>query len=622
MRQIDRLHYMDSLRATAMFLGLVLHASIMFTLWTNDPMRTHDEPSKLLHYTFEFIHVFRMQLFFLVAGFFSIMVCRKRGAASYAKNRFARIVIPFVLCILLLQPLIAAHYLVDIEASGESILSQYFVYVMNPSYILREPRFIGNWFWHFWFLHLLIYYIGAFLIGYTVVKKFNLKFGFVPKLLSLLSSKCGILILTLVTLPFLLVSPIFGEVPTIGTAPDMVIYYALFFMLGIMLFTNPKVLDRFIANIKYHLIPFVVCICIMIPLADGVRLKSPPEVLLQNLSLFIGVEGQVSLIGSFPVVQNPFNFTGLTASFDWFLMNILRAYTTWCGVFLFIALFKKYFSKPTALGRYAANSSYFIYLIHFPVQNIISSHLRDHIGSAIACFWICLIASTFLCVLLYHFTCRATPIGTLLSGRKYNLSITEEWNDLKAVFRRKSVYVGALLLAVVFVVADQVESRTERKLLYFSNHAKPENIKDYIAGKTADELKSITRSGGRNALHMAAHMMPKARPDEKIAESVQLLLDAGLDPMSLDNFGQTPLHYAVRNGNKVALSLLLKSGADPNAADAEYGSTPLHFAAALKADDVIRDLVAAGGDPALIRKNGESAKRIYEKFHSKPFPAE
>jgi ankyrin repeat protein len=190
------------------------------------------------------------------------------------------------------------------------------------------------------------------------------------------------------------------------------------------------------------------------------------------------------------------------------------------------------------------------------------------------------------------------------------------------MFRRKSVYVGVLLLAVVFVVADQVESRTERKLLYFSNHAKPENIKDYIAGKTADELKSITRSGGRNALHMAAHMMPKARPDEKIAESVQLLLDAGLDPMSLDNFGQTPLHYAVRNGNKVALSLLLKSGADPNAADAEYGSTPLHFAAALKADDVIRDLVAAGGDPALIRKNGESAKRIYEKFHSKPFPAE
>ena len=62
--------------------------------------------------------------------------------------------------------------------------------------------------------------------------------------------------------------------------------------------------------------------------------------------------------------------------------------------------------------------------------------------------------------------------------------------------------------------------------------------------------------------------------------------------------------------------------ADPNAADAEYGSTPLHLAATLKADDLIRDLVAAGADPGLARKNGENAEEIYEKYHSKPFPPE
>ena len=123
-------------------------------------------------------------------------------------------------------------------------------------------------------------------------------------------------------------------------------------------------------------------------------------------------------------------------------------------------------------------------------------------------------------------------------------------------------------------------------------------------------------------MHMVAYNMPLARPDEKIAESVQLLLDAGLDPMSRDDFGQTPLHYAVRNGNTVVLGLLLKAGADPNAKDTEYGSTPLHLAATLKADDLIRDLVAAGADPGVARKNGEDAIRIYEKFHSKPFPAE
>ena len=169
MRQIDRLHYMDSLRAVAMFLGLVLHACVVFALWTNDPNRTHDEPSKILYYTFEFIHVFRMQLFFLVAGFFSVMVCQKRGAASFAKKRINRIAIPFVLCVLLLQPLAAAQYMVDVVGEGESLGSRYFEFLLNPEYILREQRFTGNWFWLFWFRHMLMIYIGAFLIGNLIV---------------------------------------------------------------------------------------------------------------------------------------------------------------------------------------------------------------------------------------------------------------------------------------------------------------------------------------------------------------------------------------------------------------------------------------------------------------------
>ncbi len=620
MRQIDRLHYMDSLRAVAMFLGLVLHATVVFALWTNDVNRPHDEPSKILHYAFEFIHLFRMQIFFLVAGFFSLMVCQKRGAASFAKNRFMRIVVPFMICVVLIQPLAAAQYMVDVVGEGDSLASRYFDFLLNPEYILREQRFTGNWFWHFWFLHMLIYYIGGFLLVFIATKRFNLKFGFVPRLLEILSGKCGVIILTLVTVPCLMFSPAFGEVPTIGTAPDTVVYYGLFFTMGIMLFANQVALDRFVGNIKYHLIPFVVCVCILIPLIDEVRLKSPPEVLLQNLSLYTGVEAEVSLIGSFPVVQNPFNFTGVTASFDWYLMNILRAYTAWCGVFLFIALFKRFCSTQSALGRYAADSAYFIYLIHFPMQLIMSEYLRDSIDSSIACFWLCLLGSTVLCVILYHLTCRTTPIGILLSGRRYGLSITEEWNDCKALLKKRSVQLGVLLIAVGFFFADRVESRTERKLLFFSSRAEPEKIKAYVTGKTADKLGLIVRSGSRNAMHMVAHNMPKPRPDEKIEESVQLLLEAGLDPMSRDDYGQTPLHYAVRNGNKAALGMLLKAGADPNAVDTEYGSTPLHLAAALKADDMIQNLVTAGGDPSLARKNGENALQIYDKFHSKPFP--
>ena len=64
MRNIDRLHYMDSLRATAMFLGLVLHGAVLFGDWTIGFFRHHDESSLFVRYFPELIHVFRMQLFF------------------------------------------------------------------------------------------------------------------------------------------------------------------------------------------------------------------------------------------------------------------------------------------------------------------------------------------------------------------------------------------------------------------------------------------------------------------------------------------------------------------------------------------------------------------------------
>ena len=193
------------------------------------------------------------------------------------------------------------------------------------------------------------------------------------------------------------------------------------------------------------------------------------------------------------------------------------------------------------------------------MQLIMSEYLRDSIDSSIACFWLCLVGSTY-CVILYHLTCRATPIGILLSGRRYSLSITNEWNAFKTLFNKRSVQLTVVLIVGGFFIVDRLERRTERKLLFFSSRAEPENIMGYINGKSADELNAITRSGGRNAMHMVAHNMPVARPAEKISECVMLLLDAGLDPMSRDDFGQTPLHYAVRNGNDVALRLLLKAG--------------------------------------------------------------
>ena len=135
-----------------------------------------------------------------------------------------------------------------------------------------------------------------------------------------------------------------------------------------MFFTDLKILDGFERQAKYHVLPCVIGLAILIPLIDNIRLSAQPEILLQNYSIFASTAANSALFGTVPLLQNPFNLSVFQAPFEWHLMCLLRAYTTWCGIVFFIVLFKKYFNKQSSLGRYAADASYFIYLIHFPIQ--------------------------------------------------------------------------------------------------------------------------------------------------------------------------------------------------------------------------------------------------------------
>ncbi len=63
-----------------------------------------------------------------------------------------------------------------------------------------------------------------------------------------------------------------------------------------------------------------------------------------------------------------------------------------------------------------------------------------------------------------------------------------------------------------------------------------------------------------------------------------------------DATGATPLHLAAAQGYGDAVTLLLRSGGDPNAADGR-GLTPLHLAASALHAGIVEDLLEAGADP-------------------------
>lgn len=101
-----RRHDLDALRAFAMLLGIALHA---FMAYGGRPWAVMDgSVNAALGEVINFIHGFRMQLFFLVGGFFTAMLAGRKGLNGMLQNRAARILVPLLLCVPTLLPLIKA----------------------------------------------------------------------------------------------------------------------------------------------------------------------------------------------------------------------------------------------------------------------------------------------------------------------------------------------------------------------------------------------------------------------------------------------------------------------------------------------------------------------------------
>jgi surface polysaccharide O-acyltransferase-like enzyme len=101
-RAIERRHDLDALRAFAMLLGIALHASLSFAPvpWTVQDSRQNG----LFGLFFLAVHGFRMPLFFLVSGYFTMMLWRRRGPGAMLRQRALRIAAPLALGMVTIIP--------------------------------------------------------------------------------------------------------------------------------------------------------------------------------------------------------------------------------------------------------------------------------------------------------------------------------------------------------------------------------------------------------------------------------------------------------------------------------------------------------------------------------------
>ena len=99
-----RRHDLDALRGFAMLLGVGLHAAVAFF---PAPWWVQDRTSSLAGPYDEFlwaVHGFRMPLFFLMSGFFTALLWRRRGLRSLLSHRLRRVLLPLAIGLVTLVP--------------------------------------------------------------------------------------------------------------------------------------------------------------------------------------------------------------------------------------------------------------------------------------------------------------------------------------------------------------------------------------------------------------------------------------------------------------------------------------------------------------------------------------
>jgi glucan biosynthesis protein C len=392
----ERLHALDSLRAIMMLLGLVLHTALTYSSKTYGkgwPIHDPTSNNEFFHYLMGWIHMFRMPIFFVVAGFFGAMLFYERSPLKMLKNRINRIGLPFLVFLILLYPsiLFSFDYTIGVFEGNKNVLANALAPFSSISFLQPEKTF------HLWFL----YYLGMITL---VSIGLGILFNKLPRLTNRINKSFNwifekplirILFLTLVTFLTLLFMNTTWVATSTNLLPDQntFIFYLVFYLVGWVLFKSKHLLNNLM---RFDWLVMILAITFF------------------NIKYFY---------------RDLFNFELKM------LLNALVVSTLFFGI---TGLFLRYGSKHSARMRYISDASYWIYLIHLPLTIILPALIADWDLSPFIKFLIVLGTTTLICVITYHYFVRATFIGKFLNGKKYARKLSEikemkEFSKLKPV---------------------------------------------------------------------------------------------------------------------------------------------------------------------------------------------
>jgi ABC-type multidrug transport system ATPase subunit/fucose 4-O-acetylase-like acetyltransferase len=378
----ERLYAMDAVRAFALLSGVVLHAAMSFMPGlTAFGFPGDSSQSPFLQNVFYVIHVFRMPLFFFIAGYFGHLMFQRKGTAAFARDRAKRIVLPLI---------------VGWAVFGPMMMGLIYIHLAPSAGAPAAPPPTGLPMAHLWFLYYLV------LIYFGVVGLRALALNYVPQAAAF-RNRVDAAVKKVVenhTAPILVAAPIalclfftpnwmiwLGiPTPDTGLMPQRpaLIGYGTAFLFGWMLQRQSDLLSVFARRWAVHLMAAIA---------------------LTFLSLW--------LVGQAP---NPF---AVPAPIK---LAYAATYTlaTWNWVFALVGVGLRFFSKERPTVRYLADSSYWVYLAHLPLVFALQLVVLKWPLHWSIKFPLIVCAALSILLLSYHFLVRNTLIGEVLNGRRYS----------------------------------------------------------------------------------------------------------------------------------------------------------------------------------------------------------
>ncbi|EGX3140587.1 glucans biosynthesis protein MdoC [Salmonella enterica] len=365
-----REYFLDSIRAWLMLLGIPFHISLIYS--THSWHVNSAAPSWWLTLFNDFIHAFRMQVFFVISGYFSYMLFLRYPLKHWWKVRVERVGIPMLTAIplLTLPQFILLQYVKE-KTENWPTLSAY------EKYNTLAWELIS----HLWFLLVLVILTTVSIGIFTWFQKRQETSKPRPAAISL--AKLSLIFFLLGVAYAAIRHIIFIVYPAIlsdGMFNFIVmqtLFYVPFFILGALAFIHPDLKARFTTPSR------------------GCTLGAAVAFIAYLLNQRYG-SGDAWMYETESVI---------TMVMGLWMVNVV------------FSLGHRLLNFQSARVTYFVNASLFIYLVHHPLTLFFGAYITPHISSNLIGFLCGLIFVMGIALILYEIHLRIPLLKFLFSGK-------------------------------------------------------------------------------------------------------------------------------------------------------------------------------------------------------------